>query len=114
MPIFKVPIHLSYVLYLAGYSRFLAKSYFKWALRLCQLNRVEPSILLHPLDFMGVEDKIGLEFFPAMKNSYQQKCELADWMFGELQRRFQVVSMREHARQSQIRLGIVPKPVVLT
>ena len=110
MPIFKVPIHLSYVLYLAGYSKFIAKSYFKWALRLCKLTGVEPSILLHPLDFMGVEDKVGLEFFPAMKQSFEGKCELAGWMFDQLQRRFQVVPMRDHADAVKARANRAAKP----
>ncbi len=29
MPVFKVPIHLSYLLYLAGFSRPLARAYFR-------------------------------------------------------------------------------------
>ncbi len=56
MPIFKAPIHVSYLLYLGQFSHFLAMSYFRNALRLCRLTGVEPSLLLHPLDFMGADD----------------------------------------------------------
>ncbi len=51
MPWLKIPIHLSYVMYLACYSRWGAENYFRNAMRFCRLNRVEPSLLLHPLDF---------------------------------------------------------------
>jgi peptidoglycan-N-acetylglucosamine deacetylase len=65
--------------------------------------RVEPSILLHPLDFMGVEDKTGLEFFPAMRTSYKPKCDLMDWMFAKLQKHFTVLPMGEHAAKIKLR-----------
>ena len=60
-PGFRVPIHLSYVMYLAGFSTVLAQTYFNSALWICRLFRVEPSILLHPLDFLGGEDVPGHE-----------------------------------------------------
>src|SRR5205085_9240040 len=45
MPIFKIPLHLSYLIYLGCYSRTLAKSYFRWALRLCRVTGTAPSLL---------------------------------------------------------------------
>ena len=62
MPIFKTPIHLSYILYASRYSRFLAMAYFRFALLMCRLTRVSPSILLHPLDFIGCDDVGELRF----------------------------------------------------
>lgn len=99
MPLLRAPIHLSYLLYLAGYSQTLAKSYFANALRLCRLTGVAPSILLHPLDFMGQEDCPELGFFPAMDQPADKKLALAGWVLDRLADRFDVVTMHEHTRR---------------
>ena len=59
MPLFRVPIHFSYLLYLGGKSPALARLYWRTALRMCRLRRVEPSVLLHPLDFRLVQRPAG-------------------------------------------------------
>lgn len=97
MPFFKVPIHLSYVLYLAGYSTVVAKMYFWTALQICRVAGVQPSILLHPLDFMGAEDDGDLAFFPAMNQPAQKKVDLMSDCMAMLTRYFDVVTMEEHA-----------------
>ena len=66
LPIFKVPIHFSYLLYLSVYSPALALLYFRLALWLCRLTGTQPSLLLHPLDFLTQEDVPELAFFPGM------------------------------------------------
>ncbi len=67
-PGIRVPMHVSYVLYLEGVSGRLARLYFAAALRACRLARLAPSLLLHPLDVMSADDapSAGLEFFPGM------------------------------------------------
>ena len=52
MPVFKVPIHVSYLIYLATFSPFAAKMYWRISLALCRATGVQPSLLLHPLDFL--------------------------------------------------------------
>jgi hypothetical protein len=96
MPLFKTPIHLSYLLYLARYSRHLAIVYWRFALWLCRRFRVEPSLLLHPLDFLGCEDDQDLSFFPAMDKSSAWKLQVATGIFESLQNNFYVVTMRDH------------------
>jgi hypothetical protein len=105
MPIFKVPIHLSYVLYLGQYSKTLAKAYVQFSLSMCRTCRVEPSILLHPLDFMGADDDSDLGFFPAMQVPAAEKLELAAYMIDALCRKFEVVTMRQHAQHVRQRLS---------
>ncbi len=97
MPVFKVPIHLSYILYLGCYSRFLAMTYFRFAITLCRMMRVQPSLLLHPLDFMSSEDNVGLEFFPAMSMPLEKKLKLATGVIDYYRSKFQVGTMRDHA-----------------
>lgn len=66
MPGLRLPIHVSYVLYMATISPRLALAYFRTALTLCAATKTEPSILLHPLDFLSGEQYPELAFFPAM------------------------------------------------
>jgi hypothetical protein len=98
MPIFRIPIHLSYVLYLAQYSRALAKTYFRFALFMCRLRRIGPSLLLHPLDFLGGDDEPDLSFFPAMQMKGADKVRLVTEILALFNSKYRVVPMREHAR----------------
>ncbi len=97
MPLFRVPFHLSYVMFLAKRSEWLAVQYFKFSLALCRLRGIEPSILLHPLDFLGSDDDADLGFFPAMDIPYAKKERVLRKVLGVLKRKFQVVSMEAHA-----------------
>jgi len=67
LPLLRAPIHVSYLLYLSLFSRRLALWYFKLALQSCVLTGTQPSLLLHPLDFLGGDDTADLGFFPAMQ-----------------------------------------------
>lgn len=96
MPVFKTPIHFSYLVYLASYSSALANLYTRMTILMCRATRTEPSLLLHPLDFMGVEDKTGLEFFPAMSMPTNKKLELMDSFFSQLQKTFEPVPIGEY------------------
>ena len=98
MPGFKVPIHFSYVIYLAGFSRMLAVEYFRSAVRLCRWTGTAPSLLLHPLDFLGRDDGISLSFFPGMRMAAAQKLELMAELMTVVLNHFSVVNMQEHAR----------------
>lgn len=98
MPLAKVPIHLSYLLYLARYSQSAARAYFEAALRFCRWSNTEPSILLHPLDFMGSDDDADLGFFPAMDRSSDWKLALATDFLDQLAKRFQVLPLGEYVQ----------------
>lgn len=97
MPLLKLPIHVSYLLYLAQYSRLLAKWYFQFALMLCRVCRVEMSLLLHPLDFLGNDDDSDLRFFPVMNHPSEWKMGFVGEVIELLKSRCQVVTMHEHA-----------------
>lgn len=97
MPVVKAPFHLSYLLYLATFSPALAKAYLWKALALCRIAGVEPSFLLHPLDFLGADDVPELGFFPAMNRGGAWKVEQARGFLGMLAARFEIVTMEAHA-----------------
>ncbi len=97
LPLFKVPIHISYILYASGYSPALAKLYFRSALQLCKVAGVQPSILLHPLDFLGGDDVQELAFFPGMQMTGERKVAVVREMIGLLRSNFAVTTMKQHA-----------------
>jgi peptidoglycan-N-acetylglucosamine deacetylase len=108
MPLLKVPIHASYILYLSVFSKQLALSYFKMALRLCRATKTEPSLLLHPLDFLGEDDTKDLSFFPAMRMASRKKIEVVNEVLRLLQKDFEVVSLGEYARTVASRSAALP------
>lgn len=97
-PVAKVPIHISYVLYLSKFSRTLALTYFRSAMKACKLSGLEPSILLHPLDFLGVDDnQPELAFFPAMSVKADKKIEVVRAALKIMAEEFELVTMKQHA-----------------
>jgi peptidoglycan/xylan/chitin deacetylase (PgdA/CDA1 family) len=106
MPLFKVPMHLSYVLYLSHYSRLAARLYFRTALGMCRLTGTEPSILLHPLDFLGPDDAPELRFFPGMNIPLAKKLAVVDETLDALASKYELVTMRGHAEQLLARRGL--------
>jgi hypothetical protein len=99
MPVFKTPIHFSYLIYLASFSELAALAYLRLATRMCLLTGTQPSLLLHPLDFLGGDDDRDLAFFPAMNLPAARKLALLDRMFRLLLARFQPLTMGEHVKR---------------
>jgi peptidoglycan/xylan/chitin deacetylase (PgdA/CDA1 family) len=97
LPFARVPMHVSYVLYAAGVSSRLGRLYFASALTACRIAGVEPSILLHPLDFLGVDDVDALGFFPGMDMAGERKRAVVGACLDELVSRFRVLPLVEHA-----------------
>lgn len=100
MPLFKVPIHFSYLLYLSLYSTSLALQYFQTALRLCRMRRVQPSLLLHPLDLLGSDDTRDLSFFPGMKVTSGKKLEVVSRALQLMSEQFNVLTLQQHAAEA--------------
>lgn len=96
MPLLKIPMHFSYLLYLASYAEWAAKLYFKFALSMCRLTGTQPSLLLHPLDFLGGDDEPDLAFFPGMNLTTDDKLRLMGSFFDALEKHFEPVTIGEH------------------
>jgi len=97
IPIVRSPFHLSYLIYLQSFSPLLSSAYRNLAFSACKIAKVNPSFLLHPLDFLGRDEAPELAFFPGMKMSAAEKLNLAEKTFSALEERFTLVSMRDHA-----------------
>ena len=92
-----VPVHVSYLLMLSAYSEAAARTYFRAALRVCRLAKVEPSILLHPLDVLSGDEVPDLRFFPGMQIPAAVKLARVGSYLDLLARDFRVVPVGEHA-----------------
>ena len=108
VPFARTPMHLSYVLYLDGFSRLAAQAYFRFALVACRAARVAPSLLLHPLDFLGCDDTERLAFFPAMRRPAAPKLELVRWCLAELAKHFDCVPVGVHAARAKPAQSVRP------
>jgi hypothetical protein len=96
MPLARIPFHVSYVLYLGTRSPGLARRYFDLALALCRRRGVSPSLLLHPLDFLGGDEIPELAFFPAMRETGASKRRRAIELLDRYRERYRVVAMDDH------------------
>ena len=97
MPLFKTPIHASYVIYLSTFSKTLARVYWATALEMCRTTGTQLSLLLHPLDFMSGDDAPELKFFPAMDLPLEKKLDFVGEILDMFGKKFEIVNMQRHA-----------------
>jgi hypothetical protein len=103
MPLFRTPIHASYLQQLNQISPRLARAYFRTALKLCLKTNTGPSLLLHPTDVLDSTEAPGMEFFPGMAVPSTRKTALLGWVLDEMRRHFDVVGTGEHV--TRVRAG---------
>lgn len=99
MPIFRLPFHMSYLIYLNNYSNILMKIYLCTAIYLCKLTKTPISFLLHPLDIIGGDRINELSFFPGMNVRSERKIEIFKEVITILKKHFTLVDMQKHARE---------------
>lgn len=106
-PLLRTPLHLSYLLYLARFSTAAARLYLHGTLGACRAAGVEPSFLIHPLDFLSGESCPELRFFPAMDMPQKEKLRVTGRVLDYFCSYFDPVPIGEHARRIEAR-GQVP------
>ena len=97
LPIFKTPIHATYLIYLSTFSKLAARAYWKSAVKMCKMTGTQLSLLLHPLDFLAAEDAPELKFFPGMNLPLEKKLEFVSEILETFGKDFEIVNMRRHA-----------------
>jgi hypothetical protein len=102
MPVFRFPIHLTYIHYLAGVSSRLARLYFRSALLACKAFGVAPSVLLHPLDFLAADALPDLARFPGLGPDSARKRDLTEIVLRDLQATFRLLSLEEYVDQIEV------------
>lgn len=100
MPLVRFPVHLSYLLFLAHYSEALARIYWRTAVTLCRIQKIGPSLLLHPTDFLDATDAPRMSFFPAMKTPARRKIALVRFALDSLKQHWNTGTVAAHARSS--------------
>lgn len=108
-PIVKTPIHVSYLVYMSTFSRAAALLYWRSALAACRLTGVQPSLLLHPLDFLSGDDAADLKFFPGMNIPIEEKLSFVSDALAIYAEHFDIVNMRAHANAVRNMLA-APEP----
>jgi peptidoglycan-N-acetylglucosamine deacetylase len=106
-PVLRLPIHMTYLVFLWQFSPRLARTYLRLALAACRTLNVAPSMLLHPLDFLGAEDDAEMRFFPGMSVPLEEKLELLDEVLAQLTAGYRLVPMRDFAADVYGRLGVL-------
>jgi hypothetical protein len=97
MPVFKIPFHQSYLLYISNISTGLMKFYLHFAILMCKLTRTQPSYLLHPLDLIGKDVVPELAFFPGMNVLSPRKLQIFETTMTILKNNFELLPMSEFA-----------------
>lgn len=100
MPFVKTPLHMSYILYASQFSKTLALTYFRWGLLMCDLARVPPSILLHPLDFIGADEAKELAFFPGMTMHLEDKIDIIERVLNLLDEHYNMQTVGEQIKMA--------------
>ncbi|CAM3398951.1 polysaccharide deacetylase family protein [Zobellia roscoffensis] len=96
MPIFRIPFHLSYLIYISNISIHLMMLYLNIAIFLCKITKTQPSFLLHPLDLIGGDQITSLAFFPGMNVSSDRKVYLFKKVMKKLGKHFTLTDMNGH------------------
>lgn len=90
LPLLRLPVHLTYVNFLADRSETLARAYFRATLALCRARSVPPSLLLHATDFVGADDPHCPRFLPGMRRPAAAKLALLDRLLAAYADAFEV------------------------
>jgi hypothetical protein len=95
MPVFKLPFHLSYLVYLSNISMGLMKLYLLISISLCKLTKTPISFLLHPLDLIGGDQIKQLAFFPGMNIGSEKKVTVFRQVILEIMKNYQIIRMSD-------------------
>lgn len=98
MPIFKLPFHLSYLIYLGNFSNSLMKFYLNFSLWLCRITQTPISFLLHPLDLIGGDQINQLSFFPGMNVNSARKVEIFKTVIRKISTKHQLSKMSDYQK----------------
>jgi len=102
MPVFKLPFHLSYLIYLGNISIPLMNLYLNTAITMCKITKTPISFLLHPLDLIGGDQISQLAFFPGMNVNSDKKVDVFKKVISQVQRHYEVVNMDKYLNEMEL------------
>jgi peptidoglycan-N-acetylglucosamine deacetylase len=102
LPLLRVPVHFTYLMFLAAYSPTLARLYAWSAMQAFRLANIAPSLLLHPTDFLDVSEVPAMGFFPGMKVPVARKITIVDSVLRSMTQHWQVGTCAAHASTASV------------
>ena len=99
MPVFKIPFHQSYLIYISNISEGLMKMYLRFSIFMCKITKTPPSYLLHPLDLIGSDHVPELAFFPGMNIQSEKKVQIFETAMTILKNNFELLPMGAFAER---------------
>lgn len=99
VPVFRVPMHPSFLQVPALVSGRLAGMWLGAGLGLCRWREIPPSMLFHPTDVLGAEDVDAPGFIPGVRRPVAEKLALCRAWLGRLVSRHEVLTLRELAER---------------
>ena len=99
LPGLRIPIHGTYLQFLADHSAAAARIYARAAVALLRSARVDPHYLLHASDFIGCDDPFDCAFFPGMRRPWRDKVALLSTVVGRLRDAFAVMPIDAYVTQ---------------
>jgi peptidoglycan-N-acetylglucosamine deacetylase len=97
IPIFKLPFHQSYLVYISNISNLLMKLYLEFAIFMCRITKTPLSFLIHPLDLIGADLISDLSFFPGMNVKSEFKLRVFKYTINRLKKSYCLKPMSEVA-----------------
>ena len=97
LPVFRIPFHMSYLLYINSFSPVLMRFYLRFSIFMCKITSTPISFLLHPLDIIGGDKITELAFFPGMNMKSEKKIVVFKEVMQTLKKHFELVDMYTHA-----------------
>ncbi len=108
MPVFKIPFHQSYLLYISNFSLGLMKMYLRFSIFMCKITKTSPSYLLHPLDLIGKDHVPSLAFFPGMNIKSERKLKIFEITIQILKDNFDLVPMSKYSESLSADMKTIP------
>ncbi len=99
LPFLRLPMHLTYLNFIADYAPRAALAYFHQALSLCRYRNVAPSLLVHATDVIGCDDKPCPRFLPGMRRDHHAKIRFLSSVLAALQQSYAVQPLGSYAAQ---------------
>ncbi len=88
MPLLRLPVHWTYLHFIADRSVRLAESYLAAHLSLLRSRGPAPMLLLHATDFLGADDPVAPRFVPGMRRSAAAKLDFLTTTLARYQQHF--------------------------
>jgi len=95
LPLLRVPVHATYLNFLADRWPALARAYWRGTVRLCRMTGVSPSLLLHATDVLGHDDPDAPRFLPGMRRSAADKTRFLGELLDDYCETFRVSPIGE-------------------